>query len=84
MNRDHVIRMAHEADLLDPQHYGSIWADKIEAFSKLLASHVAEECAKECEREIACWQTETRACHDEVTALKIATASIRSLYKPTA
>jgi hypothetical protein len=38
MNRDDVIRMAHEADCLDEQHYGSVWANKLERFANLVAA----------------------------------------------
>lgn len=27
--RDQALRLAHQADCLDPQHYGSEWADKL-------------------------------------------------------
>ena len=46
MNRDNVIRLAHEADCLDPQHYGSAWADKLERFAALVAAAEKEENAK--------------------------------------
>ena len=38
MNRDDIIRLAREADCLDPQHYGSAWADKLERFAALAAA----------------------------------------------
>lgn len=37
MNRDDVLKLAREADCLDPQHYGSVWADKLERFAALVA-----------------------------------------------
>ena len=37
VNRDEIIRMAHEADCLDTQHYGSIWVDKLIRFAELVA-----------------------------------------------
>ena len=46
MNRDDVIRMAHEADCLDDQHYGTVWANKLERFAALVAAHEREACAK--------------------------------------
>ena len=50
MNRDDFIRMAHEADCLDEQHYGSVWANKLELFAQRVAAAAkAEEremCAK--------------------------------------
>ena len=45
MNRDDVIRLAREADCLDPQHYGSAWADKLERFAELVAAAEREACA---------------------------------------
>jgi len=41
--------MARETDCLDDQHYGSVWADKLERFAKLVATAEREECAKVCE-----------------------------------
>jgi hypothetical protein len=49
MTRDDIIRMAHEADCLDDQHYGTVWANKLERFAQLVAAHEHEACAKECE-----------------------------------
>ena len=46
MTRDDVIRMAHEADCLDDQHYGTVWANKLERFAALVAAHEREACAK--------------------------------------
>lgn len=51
MNRDDVLRMARESDCLDPQHYGSMWSDKLERFAALVAAHEREECAKMCDEE---------------------------------
>ena len=46
MNKDDIIRMAHEADCLDDQHYGTVWANKLERFAQLVAAHEREACAK--------------------------------------
>ena len=46
MNRDDVIRMAHEADCLDDQHYGTVWANKLERFAALVAAAEREACAR--------------------------------------
>jgi hypothetical protein len=46
MNRDDIIRMAHEADCLDEQHYGEVWVDKLTNFAELVATAEREECAK--------------------------------------
>ncbi len=46
MTRDDIMRMARETDCLDNQHYGSVWADKLERFANLIAASEREECAK--------------------------------------
>jgi hypothetical protein len=46
MTRDDIMRMARETDCLDDQHYGSVWADQLERFAKLVAAAEREECAK--------------------------------------
>jgi hypothetical protein len=46
MTRDDIMRMARETDCLDDQHYGSVWADKLERFAKLVAAAEREACAK--------------------------------------
>jgi hypothetical protein len=48
MNRDDIIRMAHEADCLDDQHYGTVWANKLERFAALVAAAEREACAQIC------------------------------------
>jgi hypothetical protein len=52
MNHDDIIRMAHEADCLDEQHYGEVWVDKLTNFAELVAATEREECAKLCEGEV--------------------------------
>lgn len=49
MTHDDIIRMAHEADCLDDQHYGTVWANKLERFAQLVAAHEREACAQVCE-----------------------------------
>jgi len=79
VNRDDVIRMAREADPgfgnkeddLPDVIYG---IPAIERFAHLIASHVAEECANECDK---------RKYYGEAGPILCASA-IRSLYKPTA
>ena len=46
MNRDDIVRMAHEADCLDDQHYGTVWANKLERFAQLVAAHQREQDAQ--------------------------------------
>jgi hypothetical protein len=46
MTRDDIMRMARETDCLDDQHYGSVWADKLERFANLIAALEREECAE--------------------------------------
>ena len=50
MTRDDIMRMARETDCLDDQHYGSVWADKLERFANLIAAAEREECAKVAEQ----------------------------------
>jgi len=53
MNRDDIIQMAHETDCLDEQHYGSVWANKLERFAALVAAQEREACARLCEEHKA-------------------------------
>ena len=55
MTRDDIMRMARETDCLDDQHYGSVWADKLERFAKLVAAAEREECAKVCDARDAAY-----------------------------
>lgn len=52
MTHDDIIRMAHEADCLDDQHYGTMWANKLERFAQLVAAHEREACAEVCDNLI--------------------------------
>jgi hypothetical protein len=52
MNRDDIIRMAHETDCLDDQHYGTVWANKLERFAALVAAHEREACVEVCDNLI--------------------------------
>jgi hypothetical protein len=47
--------MARETDCLDDQHYGSVWADKLERFANLIAAAEREECAKVCDARDAAY-----------------------------
>ena len=49
VEHDDIIRMAHEADCLDTQHYGTIWVDKLIRFAELVAAAEREACAKVCD-----------------------------------
>ena len=55
MTRDDIMRMARETDCLDDQHYGSVWADKLERFANLVAAAEREECAKVCDARDAAY-----------------------------
>jgi len=55
MTRDDIMRMARETDCLDDQHYGSVWADKLERFANLIAAAEREECAKVCDARNAAY-----------------------------
>ena len=52
MTHDDIIRMAHEADCLDDQHYGTMWANKLERFAQLVAAHEREACVEVCDNLI--------------------------------
>jgi hypothetical protein len=54
VNRDDIIRMAHEADCLDTQHYGSVWADRLLRFAILVAAAEREACADICDQHATC------------------------------
>ena len=43
VTREQLIQLAHEADCLDPQHYGSLWIDKLEKLADLIEQHVKQE-----------------------------------------
>ena len=68
MTRDDIIRMAREADCLDEQHYGSVWANKLELFAQRVAAAAKAE-----EREVcmsACQQI-ANAYIDSTDALSV-------------
>ena len=48
MTHDDIIRMAREADCLDDQHYGTVWASKLARFAALVAAAEREACAQVC------------------------------------
>ena len=72
MNRDDVIRMAREAGIGVIGHGLAGGVEELERLSHLIASHVAEECAKHYEAMK----------YQEFFGDQIA-EEIRSLYKPT-
>ena len=74
MTREDIIRMAHEADCLDPEHYGSLWADKLERFAALVAAAEREECAKVCAEKAVGYAS----CPDEAWFYEDAAAAIRA------
>jgi hypothetical protein len=37
MTDDEIIRIAHECDCMDPQHYGTIWMDKLIRFARRIS-----------------------------------------------
>ena len=46
MKLDDIIRMAHQADCLDPEHYGSLWVNKLKSFASLVAAFEREKIAR--------------------------------------
>jgi hypothetical protein len=57
MNRDDIIRMAHEAGFSDVVKKGvwvtdGFWDEELERFAELVAAAERESCAKVCEGEV--------------------------------
>lgn len=86
MNREDVIRMAREADgrMTD----SVIGVSALERFTHLIASHVAEECAKAC-KDVRDGGSGTPKAYEDTHADGFMDGcnecewAIRSLYKPT-
>lgn len=49
MEKKELIKLMHQTDCLDGQHYGSLWIEKLTEFAKLVAAKEREECARICE-----------------------------------
>jgi hypothetical protein len=62
--------MAHEADCLDTQHYGSVWADKLLRFAILVAAAEREACAKVCENDFLLHYDPVQTQTNFVTAIR--------------
>jgi hypothetical protein len=68
--------MARETDCLDDQHYGSVWADKLERFANLIAASERENaaingihtCHSKCQRPICVAVREAVAAEREACA----------------
>ena len=76
MTREDIIRMAHEADCLDPEHYGSLWADKLERFAALVAAVTEQEMRESGWRQCAKGQRTTQFCGQ----LEAEREKLKSLY----
>ena len=50
MDRDTVIKLAHETECLDEGHYGSLWMERFERFAAMVAAAEREQCA------LAAWE----------------------------
>ena len=46
MTRDDIIKLAHETECFDDGHYGSLWMERFERFSALVAAAEREACAE--------------------------------------
>ena len=74
MTHDDIIRMAHEADCLDDQHYGTIWTNRLEHFAALVAAAEREACAQVCDKRAADYRMgfeekyEAQACAYDIRA----------------
>ena len=53
MNRDDVLRMAHEVGIMMRSHEYQDEPTKLERFAALVAAHEREQCAKVCEDAIS-------------------------------
>ena len=57
MTQDEIIALAHQLDVLDAQHYGTLWVDKLVRFAKGVGRNVRtgerEACANVCESKHA-------------------------------
>ena len=76
MTREDIIRMAHEADCLDPEHYGSLWADKLERFAALVVAAKEQEMIESGWRQCAKGQRTTQYCGQ----LEAEREKLKSLY----
>lgn len=47
MDREDIINLAHKINVLDEQHYGSIWADRLAQFAHTLILAERERCMAE-------------------------------------
>lgn len=58
MTRDEIIDLAHQLDVLDTQHYGTLWVDKLARFADVVERAARKDerdvCAKACEGWIMC------------------------------
>ena len=75
MDDKRVINLAHECELFDGQHYGSLWADRIRLFAVAIEvdaeQREREACAKVCEQHAKdSWDHEggALACADKIRA----------------
>ena len=50
MDRDTVIKLAHETECLDEGHYGSLWMERFERFAAMVAAAERGRIAAEFDR----------------------------------
>ena len=43
MTRDEIIALAHKLDVLDTQHYGTLWVDKLLLFASEIEHNVRDD-----------------------------------------
>jgi hypothetical protein len=82
MTRDDIIRMARETDCLDDQHYGSVWADKLERFAALIAAAEREACAKVCDAKVDDEYATGKVDHNEIGWTQACAFAIRERGAP--
>jgi len=72
MNRDDIIRMAVECQLVTTSNRDGVYMAALERFAELVAAAEREACAKVCEETTAAWtqQVYNGACMDCAAAIR--------------
>lgn len=79
MIREEVIKLAHKTELLDEQHYGSVWADRLMKFADAITETAREAMVRDGWRQCAAGQQTTQFCNqleDAVLAEREACAKV--------
>lgn len=79
MIREEVMKLAHKTELLDEQHYGSVWADRLMKFADAITEAAREAMVRDGWRQCAVGQRTTQFCgllHEAVAAEREACAKV--------